>query len=334
MKQFRSPRTLAKSLFDRGIRSPSLISRECKISYATAKRYLKKLKAALSLEDQPRSERPRKLTSRLRRQLAQIKSRHPKKAAAFYTRYLSKKNGAKVGVSTVKTALRQLGYRWRLIPRRRLTSSQKASRLAFARARLHESWENRWYFDESYFNLYRHGNRYWVRVTTDDAMSLPKLSKAQEKVSVAIAVAIRHGKKSALAFLPKNWKAADLVHEFDTVIYPSLNWSNRIGKENELVIDSDGRHFSADWIDYVAQKRLRPLRPWPANSPDFNVAENVLGWLKAKVEDMEPRDEQSLREAILKAWDNFPVSMTETLVESMPHRLQSAIALNGGRTKY
>jgi hypothetical protein len=46
-----------------------------------------------------------------------------------------------------------------------------------------------------------------VRVTTDDAMSLPKLSESQEKVSVGIAVAIRHGQKSDLAFLPKGWNA-------------------------------------------------------------------------------------------------------------------------------
>ena len=60
----------------------------------------------------------------------------------------------------------------------------------------------------------------------------------------------------------------------------------------------------------------------------------MFAWLKAKVEGMEPRDEQSLREAILKAWNDFPVSMTETLVESMPRRLQQAINLKGGRTKY
>lgn len=334
MKQFESRRTLAKSLFDRGIRSPSLISKYCHLSYATAKRYLKKLTQGKSLEDLPRTGRPRKLTSRLRRQLAQIKSRHPKKSAAFYARSLSKRNDAVVGIGTVHSALHQLGYRWRLRPRRRLTSSQKANRVAFARARLHESWEKRWFFDESYFNLYRHGNRYWIRVTTDDAMSLPKLSESQEKVSVGIAVAIRHGKKSDLAFLPKGWNAKDLVHAFDTVLYPSLNWSNRIGKQNELVIDNDGRHFSEDWVNYGSQKRLRPIHPWPANSPDFNADENVFAWLKAKVEGMEPRDEQSLREAILKAWNDFPVSMTETLVESMPRRLQQAINLKGGRTKY
>jgi transposase len=334
MKQFTSRRTLAKSLFDRGIRSPSLISKYSNIPYSTAKRYLKKLRYGESLKDRPRSGRPRKLTSRLRRQLAQIKSKHPNKSSTFYARSLSKRNGTAVGVTTVQTALHQLGYRWRLRPRRRLTSSQKANRIAFARARLHESWEKRWFFDESYFNLYRHGNRYWVRVTTDDAMSLPKLSESQEKVSVGIAVAIRHGQKSDLAFLPKGWNAKDLVHAFDTVLYPSFKWSNRIGKQNELVIDNDGRHFSDDWVNYVAQKRLRPIQPWPANSPDFNVDENVFAWLKSKVEDMEPCDEQSLREAILKAWNDFPVAMTETLVESLPRRLQQAIDRKGGRTKY
>ena len=165
-------------------------------------------------------------------------------------------------------------------------------------------------------------------------MSLPKLSESLEKVSVGIAVAIRHGQKSDLAFLPKGSNAKDLVHAFDTVLYPSFKCSNRIGKQNELVIDNDGRHFSDDWVNYVAQKRLRPIQPWPANSPDFNVDENVFAWLNSKVEGMEPCDEQSLREAILKAWNDFPVAMTETLVESMPRRLQQAIDRKGGRTKY
>lgn len=82
------------------------------------------------------------------------------------------------------------------------------------------------------------------------------------------------------------------------------------------------------------RKQLRPLHPWPANSPDLNVVENAFGWLKSRVEDMEPRDEKTLRESIETAWDDLPLSMTETLVESMPRRLEQAIARNGGRTKY
>jgi hypothetical protein len=227
-----------------------------------------------------------------------------------------------------------MDYRWRLLPRRRLTPSQKRARVAFAAAHLQESWDNCWFFDESYFNLYRHGNRRWVGAETDDAELLPKLTEAQLKVSVGIAVAIRRGRKSALAFLPKNWRAEDLVNAFDEVLLPSMYWKSALGREDRLVLDNDGRHFSAPWLAYVAQKRLRLVRPWAPNSPDFNVIENALAWIKAKVEDMEPTDEPSLREAIQKAWDTFPLAMTETLVESMPRRLRRALELNGGRTKY
>jgi hypothetical protein len=206
--------------------------------------------------------------------------------------------------------------------------------VAFARAHLKESWDKRWFFDECYFNLYRHSNKYWVGVQTGDAMELPKLTEAQEKISVGIAVAIRHGRKSALAFLPKNWGAADLVNVFDATLLPSMDWKRRLGNRNELVIDNDGRHRSPAWREYMAQKRLTPVRPWAANSPDLNVVENVFARLKAIVEDMEPTDERSLREAIQKAWEDIPISMTENLVESVPRRLQTVLRLRGGRTKY
>jgi len=112
----------------------------------------------------------------------------------------------------------------------------------FARVHRHDSWQHRWFFDESYFNLYRHSKRYWVRAETDDAFSMPKLTEAQEKVSVGIAVAIRHGRKSALAFLPKGWSGPHLVDAWKKALLPSLRWQSAGRDRNELVIDNDGRH--------------------------------------------------------------------------------------------
>jgi hypothetical protein len=197
------------------------------------------------LDDRPRSGRPPKITSKLRRLLGQLKARDPEENSAFYARALSKLNRFPVSERTVQTALKQLEYRWRLVPRKRLTPAQKGQRVEFARARLGDSWNRRWSFDEAYFNLYRSSNRRWVRCKSGDAVSAmakPKLTAAQEKVSVGIAVAICRGGKSALAFLPRNWDAPALVEVFDRVIYPSLGWSNRRGYEHELMIDNDGRH--------------------------------------------------------------------------------------------
>lgn len=327
-------RALVQALWRRGIRSPTVIFKDWRISYRTARRYLARMRAGDTLEDRPRSGRPRKLTTALFRRLARLKSEHPKKASAWYARRLSEGGNEHISSRSVQRALQTMGYTWRLRPRRRLTPSQKRARCAFARAHLYDSWDNRWFFDEAYFNLYRHSNKYWVGAETDDAMELPKLTEAQEKVSVGIAVAVRRGRKSALAFLPKNWKASDLVNAFKDVLLPSMQWRSRIGKHDELVVDNDGRHYSTAWLDFVQHRALSPVRPWSPNSPDFNVIENIFAWLKAKVEDMGPTDEQSLRDCIRTAWDALPLSMTETLVESMPRRLALAVKLNGGRTKY
>lgn len=330
-------RASAITLFGQGMRNASLAARLTGAKKRTMQHLFKKLRAGESLEDKPRSGGPRKLTSALRRSLAQIKAKHPYKSARWYARKLSEVRAQPVGVSTVKTALRQLDYRYRLVPRRTLTRAQMTARVAFASAHLTEDWAKRWSFDESYFNLYRNGNRYWVRTKTDDAVSQPskpKLSEAQEKVSVGIAVAICRGRKSALAFLPKGWSAADLVDVFARTLLPSLRWSNRRGYENELMIDHDGRHHSAVWRHYVEQQRLRPFPDWPSNSPDLNPVENVFAWMKRFVEDRDPRNEQQLKEAIQAAWDELPVEMTETLMDSLPHRLELVIARHGGRSGY
>lgn len=327
-------RALVKALWRRGIQNPYVICKHWRVPYATAYRYTKRLRRGESLDDRPRPGRPRKLNSTLRRQLGQLKAKHPREKAAFFARRLRELNGLPVSKETVRRGLLELGYHWRLRAKRKLTSAQKAERLSFARAHLEDSWQHRWFFDECYFNLYRHSNRFWVRVESDDAFSRPKLTEAQEKVSVGIAVAIRHGRKSALAFLPKNWSGADLVRVWDEILFPSLGWKSSGSQRNELVIDNDGRHFTPLWLAYMERKRLSPIRPWAPNSPDFNDVENGFAWLKARVEDMEPRDEQSLREAITRGWQAFPVEMTERLAESMPRRMADCIKLKGGRTKY
>jgi hypothetical protein len=202
---------------------------------------------------------------------------------------------------------------------------------------LSDDWSDVWAADESTFNLYRTGNRSWVRVKTDDAEdepSKPKLTKAQEKISVSIVVAITHGRKSSIGFLSKGWGAAELATVFERDVFPSLQWSNRRGHENRLIWDNDGRHFSPPWLEVEARLRLRPIRPWSSNSPDFDPIENAFAWLKVFVERAGPTNEQTLRQAIRDAWDAFPVEHTGALMESLPDRLRACIQKNGGRTKY
>jgi DDE superfamily endonuclease/Transposase len=299
--------------------------------------YFARLRRGESLDERPRSGRPRKLTSTLRRQLAQLKRRFPDKGAAFYAAQLSEKSGQPVGVSTVQTALYQLGYSWRLPRRRKLTPSHKRERVAFASAHLADSWAERASADECTFNLYREGNRCWVRVSTTDGEDEParaKLSARQEAVSLSIIAVICRGRKVGFAFLPRNWTETDLAAAFDRDVLPQLRAAGRGGRTPELMLDNDGRHHAADWLQFLQRRRLRVLRPWPSNSPDLNPVENVFAWLKAYVQRVGPTDEPSLRAAIEAAWQAFPAQFCLHMMGSMPERLRLCLHARGGRINY
>lgn len=246
-----------------------------------------------------------------------------------------KKRGKPIAsVSTVQRALHEAGYKWRPLPHRKLTSSQKAQRVLFCQAHLEDDWSGTWMFDEVYFNLYRHGNRYWVSVYTEESMEKPKLTNAQEKVSVGACFAICKGKKSALCFLPKNWNAEDLSVIFKQTLLPSIKWNKYSHIKQRFLVDNDGRHFSAKFVELEKEKRLNRISPWPANSPDFNGAENVNAWLKSKVEACFPTNEQELKAAIESAYEDFPVQFTVNIATSMHARLEYSLQHKGARTKY
>ena len=249
--------------------------------------YYNKLRAGESLDDKPRSGRPRIITSTFKRQLGQIKSRHPLASAAFLAQQLGRIRGQPVSAETVRTALKEIGFEWRLRRRQRITSSQKLKRLSFAKAHRAVSWDETWSADECTFNLYRNGNQCWVRVKSSDAEdtpALPKLTEHQQKISISISAALSHGKKATIGFLPKNWNSADLVEVFNQAVYPSIRRQHDGRRLIKLIWDNDGRHMSAEWKALEARTRLRAIRPFPANSPDLNPIENVFAWLKAKVE--------------------------------------------------
>ena len=126
----------------------------------------------------------------------------------------------------------------------------------------------------------------------------------------------------------------DQIDVFELTLYPSLGWSNRLGHQSRLMIDNDGRHQSHIWIESMERKRLRPLQPWPANSPDLNPIENVFSWMKAYVEREEPSTLQELKAAVRKAWRAYPLSATIHLMDSMPHRLQDVIQSRGRRIRH
>ena len=333
-KQRKEKRFVVKYFFDLGIRDAYTIHARTGLQKRFINRTLKKLRETGNIEDAPRPGRPKKVTTRLRRQLAQIKRKTPRKGAAYYAAELSNRNQVPVSDRSIRRAFHLMDYHWRLPGRKKLTPSQKAARMEFAQAHLDDNFGETWSFDEAYFNLNRHSNRCWVSASTEESLQETKRTKAQEKISIGICFAISHGRKSALCFLPKNWNAASLIEEFEKTLLPSIGWRRYSSPHHRFMMDNDGRHQTQEWRAFCERKRLSVISPWPANSPDFNWIENLFAWLKRYVESLSPTTEPTLRDAILEAFKNIPMEHINNLCNSMRERLTHAIARNGARTDY
>jgi transposase len=59
---------------------------------------------------------------------------------------------------------------------------------------------------------------------------------------------------------------------------------------------------------YIANKGIRVIDDYPANSPDFNVIEAVWSSLKRRIGELCPQSMTELRSAALTAWDSIPQS--------------------------
>lgn len=97
--------------------------------------------------------------------------------------------------------------------------------------------------------------------------------------------------------------------------------------------DNDPKHTSIMIRNWIIEKQLCQLE-WPAQSPDLNPIENLWSFVDRQCRHRTPKTKQELFTIIEDAWKNIPLTMLETLVDSMPDRCKAVIANNGWPTKY
>ena len=94
----------------------------------------------------------------------------------------------------------------------------------------------------------------------------------------------------------------------------------------------------------MAQKQLQKwlqdsgyqiLGPWPGNSTDLNVIENVWTVLKRKVADRNPTSAEDLQKKIKEAWiSEILPEYCQKLVHSMPDHIAAVLRNKGYHLKY
>lgn len=141
--------------------------------------------------------------------------------------------------------------------------------------------------------------------------------------------------KLSLVFMkPKQRTGSDFVEQvYNTQLGPFLDSH---AKPFNTILMEDGAPVHRCLVS-KAWREARSLEKldWPANSPDLNQIENVWGVMKQSIiADEKPSTLDQMRISIQSAWDAITTEKLDSLVASMPARIQAVIDQNGGHTKW
>ncbi|CAJ0591055.1 unnamed protein product [Cylicocyclus nassatus] len=104
---------------------------------------------------------------------------------------------------------------------------------------------------------------------------------------------------------------------------PDVNWT--------FQQDNDPKHKSRVVSEWFEKNGIITL-PWPAQSPDLNLIENLWAEVGRRRKRSFTRPEELLA-AVRTAWESIPVQRLQGLVESMPSRCKAVIEARGHATK-
>ncbi|GFV25415.1 transposable element Tcb2 transposase [Trichonephila clavipes] len=103
-----------------------------------------------------------------------------------------------------------------------------------------------------------------------------------------------------------------------------------------ILMDDNSRPHRANLVEDSLFEEGIVRRKWPACSPDMNPIEHVWDALGRRVAGRQPPPQtlQELERALLEEWDRIPQLVINSLIDSMPQRCSTLLAVRGNHTPY
>ena len=97
--------------------------------------------------------------------------------------------------------------------------------------------------------------------------------------------------------------------------------------------DNDPKHKANKTTQFLKNNKITVLK-WPSCSPDLNPIENVWKIVKEKVNKCKSKNVEEFIDNILNEWNNFNIEILNSLIQSMPIRIQKVIDNEGDVIMY
>jgi hypothetical protein len=259
--------------------------------------------------------------------------------------------GLKMSDTYIKNLAKANGLtHWRAKGRPELTVVHAAERLLWCRVRAHWDvvrWKSYCWSDECSAERGKGQEIEWVWGTPSDKWKPSHVTtyKAGKQLRVMVWAAFwGDGERCKLFVLERDWESKK--HGYSANSYLEVLEKRLLDfYHDDLIFMQDNApiHRAIKVREWFNENGIH-ITDWPPYSPDLNPIEHCWKALKVLTAKMFPgiwesngeseEDLKNLEEALCTAWDALPNSLFESLVESMPRRIQACIEADGWHTKY
>jgi transposase len=329
-----------KRLLEMG-RSTREIAKSMSMSKSTVARLAKSMQGEHVQTN--KGGRPPLLSSRQRSLLIRGIIKHSYTLATEASAYWLQHYKLRLSRQTITRVLKQGKLKLRVRRKKPLlTKRHKQRRLAFAKRYQYwtvEQWKNVIWSDECKVQqLGKNPNRrYWSRLLNLD-MYTPTVQGGCH--SVMIWGCMTWTGLGLMVAIDGNLNSESYIDLLEEALPGSiLKWKQKqvLPPRDVMIFQQDNAscHSSRATQEYLREVQLNVL-PWPVMSPDLNPIEHVWAQLKKRLsyQRFTIKTKQDLKAAIAHIWEQFPPEAVQTLISSMPSRLEAVRKARGGHTKY
>lgn len=313
------------------------------INSRTIQKFLKRVNERGTTENKRRSGGKKKTTPRDERVLFRRVKGNRRQTLKDLTSRFNNITGCNISERTVRRRLCDDGYRRRVVSKRiTISHVNRERRKRFCRQKLtwtvRENWSRVIFSDETKIML-GNNNKIYVWRKPDERLRPECLGEFGDrertcKASVMFWGCMSYHGVGTLSPVDGNMNTDKYISILYDHLWPVVaqHFPNRPWIFQE---DNAPCHVSARANAWKITNNISTL-PWPAQSPDLNIIENVWKTLKTRIQrrTSEIKNAEDLKRITLETWTALPLHYIRSLYDSIPRRIRSVIRTKGQITKY